>query len=556
MNWLFEIFRQPSPMQSVMAVALVSGLGIYLGRLKFFGVSLGMIFVFFVGILGGHLGIVIESNTVNFIQSFGLILFVYTVGLQVGPSFFVTMKKGGKLYNLLGMGVLIFGVAITLIFKYTTDIPMYKLVGLLSGAVTNSPALGAGQAAYLHLFPGQTKGVLDMALACAVTYPLGAVGVMLIIVFFHRFLTNEKDFKKTLDTRSETVVNEYQVVNPAVYGKTIDEIGHLSNENFVISRIWRHGEVLIPTSKTVLNEHDYLHLVSLKNDVDKIKLFFGELEVDENKKPEINWQQKNPDLISQQVVITKNKVNGVRLGNLRLRNLYGINITRISRAGIILLASRDLHLQLGDKLTIVGEKESVKNVVKILGDQIKKLDKPNLISVFIGITLGLILGSIPISIPGLEAPVRLGLAGGPIVVGILMGAFGSRFHFTTYTTLSANLMMREFGITIYFAGLGLQSGGKFVETMFCAEGLHWVGIGAAMTLIPVLLIAFISKYVYKLNFSQNMGMVTASMASPMGLSYVNSVVDNDEPSVVYATVYPFLMFARVITAQILIFIFS
>ena len=329
----------------------------------------------------------------------------------------------------------------------------------------------------------------------------------------------------------------------------------LTNKHFVISRIWRNGKVSIPTSDTLLNEHDHLLIISVKSDVENIKTLFGEQEnVDWNKEG-IDWNAIDSQLISRRIVVSRSKINGVKLGSLRLRNLYGINITRVNRAGIDLLASPDLHLQIGDRLTIVGEANSVNTVGKILGDEIKRLNNPNLLSVFIGISLGLLLGALPISIPGISMPIKLGLAGGPIIVGILMGAFGPRFHLTTYTTMSANLMLRQLGIIIYLAGLGIESGANFFETVFRTEGLLWIGLGFLLTIVPVLIVGYIASQFLKLDYAHNVGMLCGCMANPMALNYANTTVEGDSPSVAYATVYPFSMFIRVISAQLLLMFF-
>ena len=330
----------------------------------------------------------------------------------------------------------------------------------------------------------------------------------------------------------------------------------LTDRHFVISRVWRNGKVSIPTSETLLEEHDHLLIISVRADVENIKVLFGEQENVDWNKADIDWNAIDSQLISRRILVTRNRINGVKLGSLRLRNLYGINITRVNRAGIDLLASPNLRLQIGDRLTIVGEANSVNNVGKILGDEVKRLENPNLLAVFVGLTLGMILGSIPIALPGMSTPVKLGIAGGPIIVGILMGAFGPRFHLTTYATQSANLMMRQFGIVIYLAGLGIDAGAHFFETVFRAEGLLWVGVGFALTIVPVLIVGFIAAQIMKIDYAQNVGMLCGSMANPMALNYANTTVEGDEPSVAYATVYPLSMFIRVILAQIVLVLFG
>ena len=556
MNWLQEAFLEPTMVQAVIIISLVSALGLYLGRIKIFGISLGITFVFFAGILAGHLGIVVNKDMLYFAQSFGLILFVYALGLQVGPGFFSSLKKGGVAMNMMGLGVILLGLIMTVGLHWVTGVSLSNMVGLLCGAVTNTPALGAAQQALLQIEPANTKGVTNMALACAVAYPLGVVGVILAIIILRALFADkkQKDLKEQRDTT--TYVAEFHVSNPAIYEKSIKDVMKLTDKHFVISRVWRNGKVSIPTSDTLLHEHDHLLIISVKSDVENIKVLFGEQENVDWNKADIDWNAIDSQLISRRIAVTRNRVNGVKLGSLRLRNLYGINITRVNRAGIDLLASPDLRLQIGDRLTIVGEANSVNTVGKILGDEIKRLNNPNLLAVFIGISLGMLLGALPITLLGMSTPVKLGIAGGPIIVGILMGAFGPRFHLTTYTTMSANLMLRQLGIIIYLAGLGIDSGVHFFETVFRAEGLLWIGLGFLLTIVPVLIVGFIASQFFKLDYAHNVGMLCGSMANPMALSYANTTVDGDEPSVSYATVYPLSMFIRVISAQLVLMLFT
>ncbi|MBU9002515.1 putative transporter [Parabacteroides sp. MSK.9.14] len=556
MNWLQEAFLEPTMVQAVIIISLVSALGLYLGRIKIFGISLGITFVFFAGIFAGHLGIVVNKDMLYFAQSFGLILFVYALGLQVGPGFFSSLKKGGVAMNMMGLGVILLGLIMTVSLHWVTGVSLSNMVGLLCGAVTNTPALGAAQQALLQIDPANTKGVTDMALACAIAYPLGVVGVILAIIILRALFADkkQKDLKEQRDTT--TYVAEFHVSNPAIYEKSIKDVMKLTDKHFVISRVWRNGKVSIPTSDTLLHEHDHLLIISVKSDVENIKVLFGEQENVDWNKADIDWNAIDSQLISRRIAVTRNRVNGVKLGSLRLRNLYGINITRVNRAGIDLLASPDLRLQIGDRLTIVGEANSVNTVGKILGDEIKRLNNPNLLAVFIGISLGMLLGALPITLPGMSTPVKLGIAGGPIIVGILMGAFGPRFHLTTYTTMSANLMLRQLGIIIYLAGLGIDSGVHFFETVFRAEGLLWIGLGFLLTIVPVLIVGFIASQFFKLDYAHNVGMLCGSMANPMALSYANTTVDGDEPSVSYATVYPLSMFIRVISAQLVLMLFT
>lgn len=557
MDWLINAFLEPSMIQTVILISLVAAVGLSLGKIKIFGISLGITFVFFAGILAGHFGLAINKDMLSFAQNFGLIIFVYSLGLQVGPGFFSSFKQEGLILNMLGLGVIILGLALTLIFHWTTGISLPDMVGLLCGAVTNTPALGAAQQALLQMMPSNSAEVTDMALSCAVAYPLGVVGVILAIAFMRSFLSGRPSMPRHHEHKDTTpYIGEFQVRNPAIYDQRIRDIMHLTSKHFIISRVWRDGKVTIPTSETVLHEHDHLLIISVKSDMESIKVLFGEQENVDWNKEDIDWNQiDNSQLVSRRIIVTNSKVNGVKLGTLKLRNLYGINITRINRAGIDLLATPHLTLQIGDKLTVVGEKASIENVGKILGNELKRLKEPNLIAVFIGLMLGMLLGALPISLPGITMPVKLGIAGGPIIVGILMGAFGPRFHLATYTTQSANLMMRQFGIVIYLAGLGIDSGAHFFETVFRTEGLVWIGLGFALTVVPVMLVGVLAMKLMKLDYGNTIGMLCGSMANPMALNYANTTVEGDEPSVSYATVYPLSMFIRVISAQLLIMLF-
>ena len=555
MDYIQEILFEPSVIQAVIVLSLICATGLYLGRIRILGVSLGVTFVFFVGILAGHLGLKINKDMLDFAQNFGLIIFVYTLGLQVGPGFFSSLKKGGVKLNLLSLSLVALGLIFILVLNWTTRMPLSDLMGLLSGSVTNTPMLGAAQQALLQMHPDGGENVTRMALACAVAYPLGVIGVILAIIVLKRMFAKDSE-RSIKNAEDKTYVGEYHVSNPAVFGKTIKEIMLPLDMHFVISRIWHDGKVSIPASDTRIQKNDHLLIISGKSEVDSIMTTFGEQENIDWNRPDIDWNAIDSLLVSRHVLVTNSKMDGVKLGSLRLRNAYGINITRVNRAGINLVASPALRLQSGDRLTIVGEAKAIDNCSKILGNEAKELNNPNLIAIFIGLTLGLLLGSVPFMIPGMGMPIKLGLAGGPIIIGILMGAFGSRFHLTTYTTQSANLMLRQFGITTYLAGLGLASGEHFFETVFCKEGLVWIALGLALAVIPVLITGIIAGKFFKVDYARNAGMLCGSMANPMALNYANSTVKGDEPSVAYATVYPLAIFVRVITAQLILLIFS
>lgn len=558
MNWFLETIFQQSAIQAIIVILAVAAIGVKLGQIKIFNISLGITFVFFTGILAGHFKLSINPDVLFFAQNFGLVLFIYALGLQVGPGFFHSFKKGGLRLNLLSLLVIFSGTFLALVFHFVSDISLPNILGILSGAVTNTPALGAAQDTIRQINSGDTKTVADMALACAIAYPLGVVGVILAVVVMQKIshVKNVDGEENGRKKDSGTYVGEFQITNPAIQGKSIQEIMKLASKRFVISRVWKDGKVTIPTSETKLNLLDHLLVISKKSDVESIRILFGEQENTDWNKEDIDWNNiDNSHLVSRRIIVTHAKVNGVKLGTLKLRNLYGINITRIDRAGIDLLPSPNLALQIGDRLTVVGEAASIKNVVKLLGDEVKRLNEPNLMAIFLGIVLGLLLGSIPISVLDLSVPIRLGIAGGPIVVGILMGAFGPRFHITTYTTQSANLMLRQFGIVIYLSCLGLNAGEHFFETLFQGSGFLWVGIGFALTMIPVLFTGWVALKVIKLDYAECVGMLCGGMANPMALNYANSTIEGDETDVAYATVYPASMFARIIIVQIVVLLF-
>lgn len=558
MSWLSEAILQPSSVQAIIIVLTVSVIGLKLGKIKILNISLGVTFVFFIGILIGHFKVDIDQNVLNFAQSFGLIIFVYALGLQVGPGFFSSLKKGGLQLNLLSLLVIVSGTVMAIVLTLFSDISLPNMLGILSGAVTNTPALGAAQNTLKQIHPGDAKTITDMALACAITYPLGVIGVILGIVIMQIISgqKNSSSCQKEHKKDSSTHIAEFQVTNPAIAGKTILEIMKHSPKKFVISRVWKNGKVTIPTSDTRLELCDHLLIISTKSDVETIKILFGEQENVDWNKEDIDWNHiDNSHLVSKRIIVTRSKINGVKLGTLKLRNSYGINITRVNRAGIDLLPSPKLALQIGDKITVVGEAASIDTVSRILGDEIKRLKEPNLIAIFLGVTLGLLLGIIPISIPNLSVPIKLGIAGGPIIVGILMGAFGPRFHITTYTTQSANLMLRQFGITVYLACLGISAGEHFFDTIIHGQGLLWIGIGFALTMIPVLLVGWIALKLLHIDYAESVGMLCGSMANPMALNYATSTIEGDETAVAYATVYPVSMFVRIVLMQLILLLF-
>ena len=556
MNWFTELFTEQTFMQAVMVLSLICASGLALGNLKIFGVSLGVTFVFFAGIIAGHFGIQIDPEMLAFAQNFGLILYIYALGLQVGPGFFSSFKQGGIKLNLISFLVLVVGSVLAVAIHLVAKVTLPDSVGLLAGAVTNTPMLGAAQQTLLQINPEGMEQANSMAMACAVAYPFGLIGMILCVLIMKSLFAPKKDASNKDHSTDNTFITEYQISNPGIFGKTIQEVRQNADVQFVISRVWKEGKVMIPTSETILEEGEHIMVISSRNDVEKIKTLFGHKEnVDWNKKG-IDWNAIDNQLVSRKILVTKNEHNGVKLGDLKLRNSYGINITRVNRAGIDLLPSRNLRLQLGDKLTIVGEGRSVDNVEAVLGNEKKRLNTPNLLSIFIGIILGLILGSIPLQFPGMNMPVKLGIAGGPIIVGIIMGAFGPRFHIATYTTQSANLMLRQLGLTIFLAGLGLSAGKGFFDAVFSLVGLKWVLISISLAVIPVMLVGILSSKVFKLSYADNVGMLCGSMANPFALEFTGEPQNGEDPAVAYATVYPASIFLRVISAQIIMILFG
>ena len=528
------------------------GEGLGLGKIHVKGISLGVTWVFFAGILAGHLGLSIDSSMLEYAQSFGLVLFVYELGLKVGPGFFSSFRSGGLKLNLLGMGTVLLGTACAVALGYAFHIRMDDMVGILSGATTNTPALGAAQQALSQL----SISANGAALSCAVTYPLGVAGVILAMILLRKFFVRPCDITLPMhEDDNHTFISTYRISNPAMFGKTVRDAAMLCRQKFVISRIWRSGEVTVPESDTVLRQGDRILVVTSDRHGEELKVLFGEEEADDWNGEDIDWNKIDRSLTSRHVVVSRASLNGRRLGSLRLRNTYGVNVTRVSRSGVRLLATPGLVLQLGDRLTIVGPEESIDKVGKVLGNTESKLKDPNLAAIFVGMVVGLLLGSVPIMIPGMSTPVRLGLAGGPIVAGILIGRFGPNMHLVTYTTRSANLMLRGIGLSLYLGCLGLSAGADIMQTIKGGDGLMWIGLGFIITVVPVLVMGLLSMRIWKVGFGAVCGMLCGAMANPMALDYANETVAGDSPAVSYATVYPLAMFSRVVIAQVLVMIF-
>ena len=558
MNWINDLLWGEGIGHSILLLSFVIAAGIQLGKIKVFGVSLGITLVLFVGIILGHFGFTINHNVIHFFKEFGLILFVYSVGMQVGPGFFSSFKQGGITLNMLACGIVFLGVLTAVILHYATGIPMPTMVGILSGAVTNTPGLGAAQQAFSDM-----HGVSDntIALGYAVAYPLGVIGIILSIILIKYIFRvsfdkeneqlNSEDFSHPNGAKPISLI----VKNPAIFNKTVAELSNLlEHRDFVISRVWRDSnkQIEIASANTVLQENDKVFVITTETDAETIKTFIGE-EIDMERK---QWIRMESQFINRRILITKPELNGKRLGQLKLRKLYGINITRINRAGVDLVAKPGLTLQVGDRVNVVGTETAVSNVEKVLGNSMKRLNEPNLITIFVGIALGIVLGSIPISFPGIPQPVKLGLAGGPLVVAILISRFGYHYKLITYTTQSANLMLREIGITLFLACVGISAGDGFVDTIVNNGGFAWIGYGFIITFVPLMIIGCIGRYFCKVNYFTLMGLIAGSTTDPPALAYSNATAGNDAPSVGYATVYPLTMFLRVLTAQLLILFFA
>ena len=536
---------------SVLILSLVIAFGIMLAKIKVAGVSLGITWILFVGIVFGHFDMTLNEHLLHFMKEFGLILFVYSIGLQVGPGFFSAFKKGGLTLNLLAMLVVFLGVVITIILHFVTGTPTTTMVGILSGAVTNTPGLGAAQQANSDL-----NGIdaPEIALGYAVAYPLGVVGIILSLIALKYILrintkTEEAEAERGLGHIQELTVRpiSFEIRNEAIDGKKIKDIRPLMNRDFVISRVQYHdGQgTELANSDTVLHLNDKILVISTPKDIEAISVFFG-------KQIDMQWEQLDKKLISRRILITKPELNGKMLSQLKIRNNFGASITRVNRSGVDLVAAPQLQLQMGDRVTIVGSELAVSHAEKVLGNSMKRLDHPNLIPIFLGIALGCILGSTPFVFPGIPQPVKLGLAGGPLIVSILISRFGPQYKMITYTTMSANLMLREIGISLFLACVGLGAGKGFVETVIYDGGYVWVGYGVIITIVPLLIAGLVGRYVFKLNYYTLIGVLGGSTTNPPALAYSNDLTSCDAPAVGYATVYPLTMFLRVLTAQILI----
>lgn len=552
MNWINGLFNIPSALQAVVILSLICAIGLALGKIRLGGISLGIAFVFFFGIAVGSFQLEIDPQMLDYCETFGLVLFVYTLGLHVGPNFFGSFRQEGTSFNLWSLGVILVGTAMAVALTYAMNIPMSAMVGILCGATTNTPALGAAQQALAHA--GNNGG--EAALATAVTYPLGVVGVIFAMIFIRKFFVRPADLELRHDAEEDhTYIGQFVVVNPALVGKTIAEIVEGTHLKFIISRIWRGEEVIVPKGETVLAENDNLMVITNKEEVPGMEILFGEQVTRDWNKEQIDWNHIDSNLESRIIVLSKPHLNGKRLGQLHLHDMYGINVSRVFRGDIKLLATERLVLRYGDRLAIVGKPQEIDHAEQYLGNSVKTLNEPNISSIFLGMMLGLALGTIPLSLPGMDAPIRLGIAGGPIIMGILVGAFGPRLHIVSYTTRSASLMLRKLGLALYLACLGLDAGSDFLSTVIRPEGLLWIGIGFLLTVLPVTIIGIIALRTKKFDFGTICGILCGSMANPMALGYANDTLKGETGNISYATVYPLGMFIRVIIAQVLVMFF-
>ena len=552
MDWINGLFNIHSALQGVIIVSLVCAAGLALGKIKFGGVSLGVAFVFFIGIAVGNFGFNMDAQMLNYCETFGLVLFVYTLGLHVGPNFFSSLLHEGKALNMWSLAVILLGTVMAVALTYALNVPMSDMVGILSGATTNTPALGAAQQALEHMGVNSSRA----ALATAVTYPLGVVGVIFAMILLRKFFVKPDDLElKGTDEENHTYVGQYVVVNPAIIGKTIAEISQDTHTKFIISRIWRDEEVILPQGSTVLENHDNLLVIANKDDVASMEILFGQTVRRDWNKEQIDWNKIDSNVESRIIVLTKSELNGKLLGQLRLRDMYNVNVSRVVRGDIKLLATEDFRLRYGDHLTIVGTPRDIDHAEHFLGNSVKTLNEPNLGNIFLGMILGLAIGTIPINLPGMESPIRLGIAGGPIIMGILVGTFAPRFHMVSYTTRSVSLMLRKLGLSLYLACIGLDAGRGFLDTVFRPEGLMWVGLGFLLTVLPIFIIALIALRTKKYDFGSICGILCGAMANPMALVYANDTTKGETSNISYATVYPLGMFIRVIIAQVLVMFF-
>ncbi len=553
-DWLYNLFMGTGVAHSVLLVALVIAVGLAFSRIKIGGISLGVTWILFAGIVVGHFGMVLDPTTSHFVKEFGLILFIYSIGLQVGPGFFSSFRKGGVTYNMLATAIVLLGAVTAYVIHLLTGESLFAMIGVLYGAVTNTPGLGAAQQTFSDMHSGEQNSLFAQGYAMA--YPLGVVGIILCIVVIKKIfridLQQEQETYKAHSLNYAAAVEgaTLEVTNDGVDGKTMAELAKITGREIVVSRLMHRdsSDVQLVEGQTRLQKGDRIYIVASPADIEAMTVILGK-KVDMDEK---QWEkQKGNELVSERLVVTNPKLNGRRLGDLKLRHTFDITITRVKRAGVDMVASPMLLLQLGDRVTVVGEKKNVENVKSMIGDSVKRLDQPQLTSIFLGIALGVLLGSLPIFFPGMPVPVKLGMAGGPLIVSILIARFGPQLKLVTYTTGSAKLLMREIGICLFLAAVGIGAGDGFVETVMNG-GYMWVLYGFLITIIPLLIVGIIARVFCKLTYFTIAGLISGATTDPPALAYSNSICGTDQASVAYSTVYPLTMFLRVITGQILV----
>ena len=561
MDWIVNLFTNTESVAHIaLLYAIVIAIGVYLGKIKIGGISLGVTFVLFAGILAGHVGFTGPKEILTFVQDFGLILFVFMIGLQVGPGFFESFKKGGVTLNMLSASAILLNILVMfgcyyLFFDTSNPNNLPMMVGTLYGAVTNTPGLGAANEALLSVFPNGAPSIAN-GYACA--YPLGVVGIIgatILIKYICKINTADEEEQLNEEDAANPHAKAHnmhlRVENAYITGRTLREVSEFLNRDIVCSRLLHNGEVSIPNSKTKFEVGDELLVVCAEADAEAIKAFNG---------PEVEaeWDREKDEVqhfVSRRIIVTRPEMNGKTLGKMHFSSVYGVNVTRISRQGMDIFAGRNHHFHVGDKILVVGPEENVNRVAEIMGNSVKRLDAPNIATIFVGIMVGIIFGSLPFAIPGMPVPLKLGIAGGPLIIAILIGRFGYRMKLVTYTTTSANMMLREIGLVLFLASVGIKAGAGFWDTVVQGDGLKYVGCGFLITVIPILIIGTIARLKFKFNYFTIMGMLAGTYTDPPALAYANASCSKEAPAVGYSTVYPLSMFLRIFTAQIVVLFF-
>lgn len=561
MDWIVNLFTNTESVAPIaLLYAIVIAIGVYLGKIKIGGISLGVTFVLFAGILAGHVGFTGPKEILTFVQDFGLILFVFMIGLQVGPGFFESFKKGGVTLNMLSASAILLNILVMfgcyyLFFDTSNPNNLPMMVGTLYGAVTNTPGLGAANEALLSVFPNGAPSIAN-GYACA--YPLGVVGIIgatILIKYICKINTADEEEQLNEEDAANPHAKAHnmhlRVENAYITGRTLREVSEFLNRDIVCSRLLHNGEVSIPNSKTKFEVGDELLVVCAEADAEAIKAFIG---------PEVEaeWDREKDEVqhfVSRRIIVTRPEMNGKTLGKMHFSSVYGVNVTRISRQGMDIFAGRNHHFHVGDKILVVGPEENVNRVAEIMGNSVKRLDAPNIATIFVGIMVGIIFGSLPFAIPGMPVPLKLGIAGGPLIIAILIGRFGYRMKLVTYTTTSANMMLREIGLVLFLASVGIKAGAGFWDTVVQGDGLKYVGCGFLITVIPILIIGTIARLKFKFNYFTIMGMLAGTYTDPPALAYANASCSKEAPAVGYSTVYPLSMFLRIFTAQIVVLFF-